>query len=70
MSLRRFLKTVSDVADVTFCGSGRVFCSPVKRRRSEMVERQVRRTASDDDEAGSYKPNIPSQLMTYFFILS
>ena len=49
---KRFLKTDTDVADVTF--SGRVFQSRAAatgKARSPMVERRVRGTTSDDVDA-------------------
>jgi len=49
---RRFLKTVSDGAEVTFCG--RVFHSretATGKCWSSMIERRVRRTTSDDNKA-------------------
>jgi len=57
-----FCKTLIDGAGVTFC-EGRVFHSRAAatgKARSPTVERRVRRTPSDDDEAERRRPWRPS----------
>jgi len=52
MSLQTFpKKTVSDGADVTFCGSISQSRSSDRKSSIAVVEQRVRQTTSDDDEA-------------------